>query len=343
MTFHGFYITFAIPFRAKYTIEQRKILNITEQHIIYLLETYGLAAVPGFGVFMLHRCPATVKGNVLTAPCRELCFEPESGPIEDNTLARSIARATGTEEETCRMHIADDVNAMRRDIAIKGQTEIGNLGRIVSSPSGVLSFEQFSPMPGKWLDDIELQPLDDTITPVAEQTTGIVDEEQRETFIRLLRRTASSAAAIACFALIAFIASQIPHRDSEPRTTASIVLNDNLASAPIASPAVNEEEQAPLLIIFNTPSDGKAPVDATDAATTSAGQPEGNYCLVVASLASRTDAEKYIAGRQGFHILEKDGRYRVYTYSANSFDALQAIAKATDAYSDYPTAWICRR
>ena len=64
----------------------------------------------------------------------------------------------------------------------------------------------------------------------------------------------------------------------------------------------------------------------------------------MASLASRADAEEYVATYgSDYKILEKDGRYRIYTLSGPSFSALNSAAAETGEFKRHPNAWICRK
>ena len=56
------------------------------------------------------------------------------------------------------------------------------------------------------------------------------------------------------------------------------------------------------------------------------------------------DAQEYVnTYGEGYKILEKDGRYRIYTLSGESFDSLNRAAIEAGEYTRHPNAWICRR
>jgi hypothetical protein len=69
------------------------------------------------------------------------------------------------------------------------------------------------------------------------------------------------------------------------------------------------------------------------------------YCLIVASLATRELADEYVAerGDAAMHILECDGKYRIYVATgataAQALKPMQSVAFA----EKYPAAWVCRR
>lgn len=231
--------------------------------------------------------------------------------------------------------LATDVDRIKAQLASEGSAKIGFIGTL-KCDNGSLVFEQDAEwnMPGWCFNDFDLQPLD---TQGVKSEIVIPDEdERRETFLRSLRRTASGAAAIAGFALVAFIASQLPQRNTVARS-ASLYHDDTTVNVGIASPNA-DAERAPIMLVFNTPADGTATVDMAESMPAK----PGKYCLVVASLASKADALIFINGRSDMHILEKDGRFRVYTHTAETFEALQTLAQKENAYATFPSAWICR-
>jgi septal ring-binding cell division protein DamX len=71
----------------------------------------------------------------------------------------------------------------------------------------------------------------------------------------------------------------------------------------------------------------------------------GNYCLIVASLASLAEAEAYVAKSKdtNLSVLAKDGHYRVYALTGESVADVQAKSRTTGVSARYPDAWVCRR
>ena len=66
---------------------------------------------------------------------------------------------------------------------------------------------------------------------------------------------------------------------------------------------------------------------------------EGRYYLVVSSLDTKAQADKFIAKHGGdLKVLEGDGRYRIYAAQSNS---IKQLAKAKQLMKNtYPDAWI---
>lgn len=73
------------------------------------------------------------------------------------------------------------------------------------------------------------------------------------------------------------------------------------------------------------------------------------YCLIVASLTTAEDAQKFIDDQyrvnpdMALAVLHKDGRYRVYAATGTSKGALQAQAYDSRISRRYKGAWVCAR
>lgn len=70
-----------------------------------------------------------------------------------------------------------------------------------------------------------------------------------------------------------------------------------------------------------------------------------SYCVVIASLTSRAQAEKFIAstGNKNLHILEKDGKYRVYAATGSTYNEAYSIARNSGLLTRYHGTWVCRK
>lgn len=70
-----------------------------------------------------------------------------------------------------------------------------------------------------------------------------------------------------------------------------------------------------------------------------------SYCVVIASLTSREQAEQFIAstGNKRLAILEKDGKFRVYAATAPTSSQAYSIARNNGLMKRYRGAWVCRK
>lgn len=312
-------------------------MNTTKLHIERILAEHGIVAVPGLGTFVARRVSSSLNGNKLSAPGSTVGFEYYSEMLEDGELCASLSRALNCETSQATNIIAEDIENIRREISLEGQSIIGNCGSLRSDDS-ILSFE--AKTEDNWLQKLSIEPLSEI---VAEEEIENENERRREAFMRSLRRTASSAAAIAIFVLIAFIFSQMPgRRVGDPQVASMGFEQPTLPVQPISGASAEPS----LVLIFNTPADASCPVESEPIAIAQLPKnyPADKYCLVVASLASRADAEEYVATYgSDYKILEKDGRYRIYTLSGPSFSALNSAAAETGEFKRHPNAWICRK
>lgn len=315
-------------------------LNNTRLHIDHLISEHGFVAVPGLGTFISRHVPAAIDADgMLSAPSDVISFETYNSQLSDDELCTSLVRALECDTTAASNIMTDDIEHIRREIEIEGSAVIGNSGRLVKGATGI-EFEASDN--ASWLQAIPVAALD------AEEnvdTEDIAAQMRREAFMRSLSRTASSAAAIAVFAVLAFVFSQLPGRQAGDPKFASIGFEKQttLPVQPIGGDIQHADPS--LVLIFNTPSDASSPVEAEPIAVAQLPKAdEGAYCLVVASLANRADAEEFIKYNEGnFSILEKDGRFRVYTMTGENYASLYHAAADAGMFEKHPNAWICKR
>lgn len=90
---------------------------------------------------------------------------------------------------------------------------------------------------------------------------------------------------------------------------------------------------------------------AVEPATTNVSQKTGpasarfnaddSYCVIVASFATRSQAETYMAEHSGkqLGVIEKDSRFRVYAATGSSYEQANSQKK----FIGNADAWVCRR
>lgn len=310
-------------------------MRLVEHHILYLIESRGIVNVPGLGTFVSQRRSASFDGNTLLAPCVATHFEPVTEA--DDELAQSIARAESMSLEESNVLIEQEINDIIAEINSTGAYDLCGKGTIYIADEGELTFSADTAYNSidSWLPQLSLKPI---ISKAKESPAEEISKESRAEFLRSLSRTASSAAAIAVFILLAFIVSQLPQRNHE-RQEAGIVL-EQMTSTALPTTAYQQPADAALVLIFNTPEDASCEIleELPDKTIEEQIAPQGRYCLIIASLATRAEADKFLASHSGnLSLLEKDGRYRVVAASSDDYSALESLR------SDYASAWICRR
>ena len=220
-----------------------------DQHIERLLATRSYVSVPGLGAFVSRRIPAAVEGDTISAPSLSTAFD-HYPDIADDGLTASVARATGCDTSTAAATLEADVQFVNQQLAIEGRYAIAGVGTLLRNADGSIGFE---PQPAEpWLPALTLAPLKapETVAPVAAPAMS-------DAFARSLRRTASSAAAIAIFAFLAFIFTQLPlgRNNADEPLTAGLTP----AVAP-ARPTIDFTPSSPLVLILNTPADASEPI-----------------------------------------------------------------------------------
>lgn len=319
-------------------------MNETKRHIAYLLESRGFAEIPGIGSFSRHHRSATFEGLRLMPPADIVSFSYLPDGCDSVELQHSIMRATGMDSEQAFARMTQDIGDIHRELNVGNSSDIERVGTLQQSGDSIA----FSPAaqdfatfdyPVIELHDIKKKKED------SPRASGQITELQRETFMRSLSRTASAAAAIAVFILVTFVVSQLPGRHSIVNEASFAV---DPAPMPVATAVSGEPvkvNDASLILIFNTPADASSPVEyVTEEQLDEQKRQESRYCLVVASLANKAEADKYMAyAPEGLSVLEKDGRYRVYVLEASTAEELTAKAEADGIYKTYPSAWVCRK
>ena len=329
-------------------------------HIERLLATRSYVSVPGLGAFVSRRIPAAVEGDTISAPALSTAFD-HYPDIADDGLTASVARATGCDTATAAATVEADVQFVNQQLAIEGHYAIAGVGTLLRNADGSIGFV---PQPAEpWLPALTLTPLKapETVAPVAAPAMS-------DAFARSLRRTASSAAAIAIFAFLAFIFTQLPLGRNNPDEPLTAGLTP--AAVP-ARPTIDFTPSSPLVLILNTPADASetisseaTPAPATETGTTTPtaaetattpargetaaisadGNADDRYCLIVASLANADEAAKYLAtAPDGLRLIVIDGRYRIAALTGPTYADVQRAATASGLLTRYPSAWICRR
>lgn len=220
-----------------------------DPHIERLLATRSYVSVPGLGAFVSRRISAAVEGDTISAPALSTAFD-HYPDIADDGLSASVARATGCDTATAAATVEADVQFVNQQLAIEGHYAIAGVGTLLRNADGCIGFV---PQPAEpWLPALTLTPLKapETVAPVAAPAMS-------DAFARSLRRTASSAAAIAIFAFLAFIFTQLPLGRNNPDEPLTAGLTPSTAPA---RPTIDFTPSSPLVLILNTPADASEPI-----------------------------------------------------------------------------------
>lgn len=343
------------------------------RHIEYLLITQDCVVIPEIGAIMAHTMTARADESkaCIMPPRRVYSFDPSLNH-NDGKLTASIARSKNIGTEEAANLVAEQGRAMKAALDECGELSVGKIGCIKSS-GNTLSFitastaSSFTPST-MWLPQISLRYLNDIVKE--RQTLENIRYRQHGKgrilhFATQVGRVAASLALLVALGIM--LTTPI---DIENAQYASLgfenfkpVQNKTEKSHLIRRPG---ESTSPLVLVLNSHDDAQETVDtaahnayirdcvsnkviaiesiAVKTEDTNLRLVETDkYFVIVASLATQTDAETFIkdSGCENLGVLVKDGRYRVYAASGNS---MQQVKDATQQLAEqFPQSWICRK
>ncbi len=320
------------------------------EHIEYLIRRHDCVIVPGWGAFVANYQSARIdaESKQMLPPSRSVGFN-SALTHNDGLVASSIARRSGITYDNAVEAIAHEVNALRHQLETDGEIAIGRLGIFHRNENGTAIFEPSKATDSKFygLSAIKAIPLIDLAKQ--EQEDDSSGENTRDVFYLPISRNIFKVAA--SIALIIGLGLTL----STP-----IMRDDNSTFASVATPTITkvqefkltERNNAELFISMPDCSVAETIIDIeptklsvvdTSVATTIRLNESDPYCLVVASHATRQQAEKQIAGNPNLRILESGGRFRVYAATGKSIDEARQPLNQSDFANNYPDAWVCRR
>ena len=302
--------------------------------------------VPGLGAVLAHgQAPyySEEDGRWL-APRRVFSFNPELQRT-DGLLAASVARRNEISIEAAGKLVAEESARLADTLRGEGHVSLGAVGSLSRDEDGYLSFTAGDPA---WLSPSYMWLPDVNIVPLAH--ASMLDrynraKQARKQLPNLLMRIGKVAASIALLVALGWIAVQ--NLTYAPEEQYASVAPTQFA----AKPTVAVDDSKPVvLVLAQAPKDESVEnlkpqtAPSPKAIVAAPFVADASYYLIVASLANQAEADKYVRENTDKHlgILAKDGRYRVYAASGNSWDELSALSQTDDFASRYPNAWICR-
>lgn len=318
------------------------------RHIEYLIQGHDCVVLPGIGAIEAHGKAAEYDYATSTwaAPSRVFTFNPSltaSNHLLEESVARydrvSLAEAEATVNSVCA--------EMSAVLADTGVLDLGLAGRLTLR-NGVTAYEpgvsSVAPMQ-MWLPNIHVEPIA-TAAGIAHEAEA--ERQRRAGIMRVaLRRAGQAAACIAVILAIGWVAMQnINERSGEQVASVAPTSARSLVELP-------GNNDATFVLVINRHDDAsveveprpEAPKPAVPAPTEIRMNDADSYCLVVASLSSLEEAQKYVRQHTDINlrILTIDGRFRVYAATGRSAaEALQATHNPKIA-SRYGNAWACPR
>ncbi|MDE6098191.1 MAG: hypothetical protein K2G24_04825 [Muribaculaceae bacterium] len=335
---------------------QELILNID-----YLLRNHDCVIVPGIGAFIATVREAAVGADgTFTPPARMLAFN-QAVDHNDGLIAASYARRMECGVDEAGRTLAGDIAELRQRLDSGESIAIGDRGILSSTTPGSYSFE--AKAPEQWLPSLRMP----TILEIARDNEDrnnprgtASDGERIAGYLRKLKIAASVAVILA----LGFVLSTPAPIDNAQ--LASPVIEQFKPRTPEHGRLLREPGQQAGALQMNAVADESAVINADTAAIAAykadirrkaealkhtsvhnarANGGNGKYCLVVASLNNGEEARKFLDSNKPMklHVLEKDGRYRVYAISGNSIEEVKERAAASNLANRFPGAWVCRK
>lgn len=356
-------------------------MNNVIRHIEYLLVAHDCVIVPGFGAFIAHQVGARLSddGATMLPPSRTFTFNPTLDR-NDGLLVSSVGRALSLGYDAALKTVAGDVEMMHRRLEQTRSLTIGSVGVLSLDDTGLMYFEPsgcFISPQTMWLPSLSLRPVSVVAGMRVAEAARAEAGGQRGRFGRYAVRAARVAASLALVLALSFVLTT--PIDVDNAQYASFGVENFELKAPSTAPENRKSNliQMPgdavsnaLVLVINRQSDAATIVDTAahnayvrsvaerrHPADVAAAAPVANiqqataprfvdddpYCLVVASLASEAEADKYLSQHsdQKLGILAKDGRYRVFAATGLTS---RMTADAAGVLADrFPGAWVCRR
>lgn len=339
-------------------------MNCVIRHIEYLISRKDCVIIPGLGAVLAHYASAAidVEASCIMPPKRVYSFN--TGLTQsDGTLACSLSRAEGISYEKAASKVAKEVDAMVQQLHHDGEMPLGRIG--ILSYDSADNLIQFIPFEGDRLSALTAW-LPSVRMPVAEQVAPIPQLPAVEPYVRQshLRRFSRIAAFVALFIGICFVVSTPISIDDaalaslypqiSPITAADLSLDtakteaapapvDIVIDEPIATQEEVAEPQEPAIEAAEPQEPAIVPALPQEIQQPEAAASEGNYLIIVSSLASMADAEKYLsrAADPSLKIYVKDSKYRVYCAAFET--SSQAYAALAQMQKTNANLWVCKR
>lgn len=345
------------------------LMNTVIRHTECLITAHDCVVFPGLGAVIAQYHNAAFEDGRITAPYRSFMFNTALSH-NDGLLISSVSRAEEISYELAERKVKAEIEAMRTQLESEGELSLGRIGRL-ECENGVIGFYPyehglFSPTLAS-LPTLELKNIGELVAESAADEEVHAEEYRTHNsrWIRLGRIAASVAVALSLGFVLSTplkydpdtqMASLAPavHK-STPKTVEQSKLTVKLPSLTsenkeVSGAGIKKEEDVVASrgtkVAESTPAEVKADVVKEAAVKpVTVKQTAGRYVYVVASLASRSEAEKFISrsSASGLSILEKDGRFRVYALSGNNSAELQKQARELGLDTKYQGAWVCRR
>ncbi|MBR6283520.1 MAG: hypothetical protein IKR25_04400 [Muribaculaceae bacterium] len=311
-------------------------MNTLNDHIEYLMMHHDCVVIPGWGALVAHYSESFYDNDshLIEKPLRQVGFNA-SVSHNDGLLAQSLVRREGLTYDQAVRFIERNVTAFKQQLKGGGELGMGRLGFFHSDNDGHIEFipfyhetctDQYFGLRG-----VHFTPLDEQVDesePVSEPRAAIVKPHW------LRHRMWQTAASVAVLLGLTVLL-----------TNPILVEPTQHHAASLSIPMVTGPKTAdPLSTTTNPDASGAISYSFTDNQSANAAAQQlllnegGNYYLVVATLSSPEQADKYLTEHpdlMGHSLVQHSGRhYRVCVARAQTPQRLyQFMSELPKPYS----------
>ena len=301
------------------------------KHIEYLLHDNDCVIVPGFGAFICHDVMSERLDKLLLPPSRRVSF---NGAVNQNDglLIDFIARSEGCSYALAANKVDNEVEIMKECLQKGECVEFGNIGQFQFAETGCLIF---TPCPFSLVgnsSNFGLPTVDMQRFRKEKKDTSRLRKEGR--FIEIGRTAMRIAASVAVIAVLALTL-----------TTPISMDYNTLDKAGIANVSIKKD--ATIVNKPCVPSENADIIPEKQTEEESIGKKEKMYSIIIASLTSYEQAQKYVAEskEQNLEILAASPGshvYKVALASGVSRAEMEKYIREQKIKEKYPDVWICR-
>lgn len=314
-------------------------------HIEYLLQNHDCVIVPGIGALLAHSVPAYYDDNAerWCPPSRIVSFNPDLHRT-DGLIASSVARRDGITMNAAAAKVRTEAERMRHSLEETRFLALGDAGSLRLTDDGRMLFTPgniawLSPST-MWLPELSLLRAQDD--PAVMAGRSIAEEAERRRRSLRVRRIAAAAACAAVVICLGWILSN--NISNIPSIQlASLMPTEKAVELPCDGIFTDSINMSPPAVVLAQEPAAMEPSAPAIAASPMLG--DGRYVLVVGSLSSAEDAQKFINQHRDIQLglLEVDGRYRVYAAASNNWNEAAAAAALPSIAEKFHQAWVCSR
>lgn len=346
-------------------------MNCIDRHISYLISHHDCVIVPGLGAFVAQYTPARIDAEhgLIIPPLRKIGFN-QSLDHNDGLLASSIARSSGIGYDAAVATVAQQVASLRSQLQTDGEISIGHIGSLTDKSDGIMEFQPFaSPIISPDYFGLTEKSIAKVIK-IAKEKERLKENAvvRRNRLAIIVRNSVRVAASIALLLGLGIMLSTpiIVDRQAPSMASVSSVTTVTPPKATSAAALLPTNHDAKLYLaattkgyeIADTAARSKYAVrlkaaarqtafkttepDATPAIRMNESDP---YCLIVASLSTAEDAERYLSQNSDKRLrcLAKDGKFRIYAATGSNVAEASIPTRSSAFNKRYPGAWVCHR